>query len=120
MIPRSRIFDETRGLFGCMGAPQIEPRIRRSCMNETALKPQTSLADALRREARAAPERGIVEARNYGRDREGMIPLGPGEGALPPPPFISEPATRSVAARTTFSTRPRARPPLASAGPRAL
>ena len=33
-----------------------------------------SLADVLRREARAAPESGIVEAMNYGRGRDGHDP----------------------------------------------
>jgi aspartate/methionine/tyrosine aminotransferase len=84
-------------------------------MNEMALKPQTSLADALRREARAAPESGIVEAMNYGRDREGMIPLWAGEGDLPTPAFISEAATRSLAAGETFYTWQRGIPPLREA-----
>jgi aspartate/methionine/tyrosine aminotransferase len=84
-------------------------------MNEMALKPQTSLADALRREAAAAPESGIVEAMNYGRDREGMIPLWAGEGDLPTPAFISEAATRSLAAGETFYTWQRGIPPLREA-----
>ena len=84
-------------------------------MNETALKPQTSLTDALRREASAAPESGIVEAMNYGRDREGMIPLWAGEGDLPTPAFISEAATRSLAAGETFYTWQRGIPPLREA-----
>src|SRR5258708_18558416 len=73
-------------------------------MNEMALKPQTPLTDALRREARAAPESGIVEAVNYGRTREGMIPLWAGEGDLPTPAFISEAAARGLANGETFYT----------------
>src|SRR6266702_8249513 len=84
-------------------------------MNETALKPQTSLTDALRREARAAPESGIVEVMNYGRLREGLIPLWAGEGDLPTPSFISEAATRSLAAGETFYTWQRGIPELREA-----
>ena len=85
-------------------------------MNDAALEPQThSLTDALRREASAAPESGIVEAMNYGRDREGMIPLWAGEGDLPTPSFVSEAATRSLAAGETFYTWQRGIPPLRDA-----
>ena len=39
-------------------------------MNNPALKPQSaSRAAALRQAAQAAPESGIVEAMNYGRER---------------------------------------------------
>src|SRR6266508_1425893 len=71
-------------------------------MNEAALQPAVSLADALRREAKAAPESGIVEAMNYGRDR-------------PAPSFICEAATRSLAAGETFYTWQRGIPPLREA-----
>ena len=74
-----------------------------------------TLTDALRREARAAPESGIVEAMNYGRDREGMIPLWAGEGDLPTPSFICEAATRALAAGETFYTWQRGIPPLREA-----
>jgi aspartate/methionine/tyrosine aminotransferase len=80
----------------------------------TTMMPQT-LVQALRREARAAPESGIVEAMNYGRDREGMIPLWAGEGDLPTPSFICEAATRALAAGETFYTWQRGIPPLRDA-----
>src|SRR5882724_7023935 len=83
-------------------------------MNESALQPQMS-ADTLRREAGAAPESGIVEAMNYGRDRPGLIPLWAGEGDLATPPFICEAATRSLAAGETFYTWQRGIPPLREA-----
>jgi aspartate/methionine/tyrosine aminotransferase len=73
------------------------------------------LAEALRREARAAPESGIVEAMNYGRGREGMIPLWAGEGDLPTPAFICEAATRALAAGETFYTWQRGIPELRAA-----
>jgi hypothetical protein len=44
-----------------------------------------SLLSALRREARDAPDSGIVEVFNYGRGRPGLIPLWAGEGDLPTP-----------------------------------
>ena len=85
-------------------------------MNSTALKPQSaSLAEALRAAAQSAPESGIVEAMNYGREREGLIPLWAGEGDLPTPAFICEAATRSLAAGETFYTYQRGIPPLRDA-----
>ena len=58
-------------------------------MNDLSVKPQTAaLAEALRREASGAPESGIVEVANYGRERAGLIPLWVGEGDLPTPAFI--------------------------------
>jgi aspartate/methionine/tyrosine aminotransferase len=85
-------------------------------MNDLGSQPQfASLSDALRREARDAPESGIVEAMNYGRDREGMIPLWAGEGDLPTPAFICEAATRALAAGETFYTWQRGIPPLREA-----
>jgi len=71
--------------------------------------------DSLRGEARAAPESGIVEVMNYGRLREGMIPLWAGEGDIETPPFIVEAATRSLAAGETFYTWQRGIPELREA-----
>jgi aspartate/methionine/tyrosine aminotransferase len=74
-----------------------------------------SLVDALRGEARAAPDSGIVEVMNYGRAREGVIPLWAGEGDMPTPAFIAEAATRSLAAGETFYTWQRGIPELRAA-----
>jgi aspartate/methionine/tyrosine aminotransferase len=85
-------------------------------MNNPALKPQSaSLAEALREAAQSAPESGIVEAMNYGRGRDGMIPLWAGEGDLPTPAFICEAATRALAAGETFYTWQRGIPELRAA-----
>src|SRR3954468_4457200 len=84
-------------------------------MNELSARPAASINDALRREAVLAPESGIVEAMNYGRDRPGLIPLWAGEGDLPTPAFISEAATRALAAGETFYTWQRGIPPLREA-----
>src|SRR5262249_4285232 len=74
-----------------------------------------SLIDALRAQARAAPDSGIVEVMSYGRAREGMIPLWGGEGDMPTPAFIAEAATRSLAAGETFYTWQRGIPELREA-----
>jgi len=74
-----------------------------------------TLRDALRAQARAAPDSGIVEVMNYGRAREGVIPLWAGEGDMPTPPFITEAATRSLAAGETFYTWQRGIPELREA-----
>src|SRR5437763_8448328 len=85
-------------------------------MNELALSPPTTaLTDALSRAARSAPESGIVEVANYGRGRDGLIPLWIGEGDLPTPSFICEAATRALAAGETFYTWQRGMPPLREA-----
>ncbi len=69
----------------------------------------------LRPEAREAPESGIVEVFNYGRNRPGLIPLWVGEGDLPTPGFIAEAASRSLAAGETFYTYQRGVPELREA-----
>lgn len=74
-----------------------------------------TLVDSLRRQARDAPESGIVEVMNYGRDRPGMVPLWAGEGDLPTPDFICAAANRSLAAGETFYTWQRGLPELRQA-----
>ncbi len=73
------------------------------------------LLNHLRSEARAAPESGIVEAMNYGRRRGGVMPLWAGEGDMATPAFISEAATRALAAGETFYTWQRGIPELREA-----
>ncbi len=73
------------------------------------------LVAALRREAREAPDSGIVDVFNYGRGRAGLIPLHVGEGDLPTPGFICEAAARSLAAGETFYTHQRGIPELRAA-----
>jgi aspartate/methionine/tyrosine aminotransferase len=85
-------------------------------MNDVSPKPhRIPLADALTHAARAAPESGIVEVANYGRGRDGLIPLWIGEGDLPTPSFICETATRALAAGETFYTWQRGIPSLREA-----
>ena len=58
------------------------------------------------------PDSGIVEIFNYGRGRQGLIPLWVGEGDLPTPDFISDAASRSLQAGETFYTGQRGLPEL--------
>jgi len=73
------------------------------------------LLDSLRPEALAAPPSGIVEVANYGRTREGIIPLWAGEGDEPTPSFICEATTRSLVAGETYYTWQRGIPDLRDA-----
>ncbi|WP_454915060.1 pyridoxal phosphate-dependent aminotransferase [Xanthobacter sediminis] len=63
----------------------------------------------------ALPESGIVEVMNYGRGREGMIPLWAGEGDVPTPAFICEAAAAALHAGETFYTWQRGLPELRAA-----
>jgi len=74
-----------------------------------------SLLERVSPHVRALPESGIVEVMNYGRAREGMIPLWAGEGDLPTPDFIGAAAARSLAAGETFYTWQRGLPDLRAA-----
>ncbi len=73
------------------------------------------LLAALRPAARDAPESGIVEVFNYGRGREGLIPLWAGEGDMPTPRFIADACAKSLAAGETFYTWQRGIPELRAA-----
>ncbi len=75
----------------------------------------TDFLAGLRPEALSAPPSGIVEVMNYGRGRQGLIPLWAGEGDLPTPRFICDAATRSLAAGETFYTWQRGIPELRDA-----
>lgn len=79
---------------------------------EPALQPAIS---ALREEASSAPVSGIVDVVNHGRTKPGLIPLWVGEGDLSTPSFITDAATRSLAAGETFYTWQRGIPDLREA-----
>lgn len=70
---------------------------------------------AIRPEAAAAPESGIVEVFNYGRGRQGLLPLWVGEGDLPTPDFVRAAAKASLDAGETFYTHQRGVPELRAA-----
>jgi aspartate/methionine/tyrosine aminotransferase len=74
-----------------------------------------NLLDSLRPEAVRAPPSGIVEVANYGRTKEGIVPLWAGEGDEPTPGFIVEAATRSLVAGETYYTWQRGIPDLRDA-----
>ena len=65
--------------------------------------------------ARGAPESGIVAVFNYGRTREGLIPLWAGEGDAPTPSFIADAASQALSDGQTFYTYQRGIPDLRSA-----
>ncbi len=70
------------------------------------------LLAALRHSTANLPESGIVKVFNYGRTREGLIPLWAGEGDLPTPAFITDAMAKAAAAGETFYTYQRGLPPL--------
>ncbi len=74
-----------------------------------------ALLAGLRPSARNSPVSGIVEVFNYGRTREGLIPLWAGEGDTPTPPIISDAAVKSLADGETFYTYQLGIPPLREA-----
>lgn len=74
-----------------------------------------ALIDDIRREAREAPESGIVAVMNHGRGRDGLIPLWAGEGDLPTPDFITAAAMSALQAGETFYTWQRGIPELREA-----
>jgi aspartate/methionine/tyrosine aminotransferase len=63
-----------------------------------------------RPEALSAPESGIVEVFNYGRNRQGLTPLWVGEGDLPTAEVIVAAAKRSLDEGETFYTAQRGHP----------
>ena len=63
---------------------------------------KTGLLSAISLESLGVPESGIVELFNYGRGRQGLIPLWVGEGDLSAPSFIAEAVSRSIAKGETF------------------
>ena len=70
---------------------------------------------AIRAQALAAPTSGIVEVFDYGRNRQGLLPLWVGEGDAPTPAFITDVARASLAAGETFYTYQAGLPPLREA-----
>ena len=75
----------------------------------------SSLIASLRPTAQMSPVSGIVEVFNYGRTREGLIPLWAGEGDTPTPPVICDAATKSLSDGETFYTYQLGIPPLREA-----
>ena len=71
--------------------------------------------DRIRPAMRDVATSGIVEVFNYGRGRQGLIPLWVGEGDLPTPAFISEAAKASLDRGETFYTAQRGIPELREA-----
>ena len=72
-------------------------------MND-ASAPERNWLGEIRLAVRDAAPSGIVEVFDYGRGRQGLIPLWVGEGDLPTPSFISEAAKASLDRGETFYT----------------
>lgn len=70
---------------------------------------------ALSSQARKAPESGIIEIVNAGREHPDLIPLWAGESNLPTPAFICDAAKASLDAGETFYTWQRGIPELRQA-----
>jgi aspartate/methionine/tyrosine aminotransferase len=66
--------------------------------------PERNWLAEIRPDMRDVAPSGIVEVFNYGRGRQGLIPLWVGEGDLPTPAFISEAAKASLDRGETFYT----------------
>ena len=73
-------------------------------MNLASPPASANWPDLIRPVMRDVQTSGIVEVFDYGRDRQGLIPLWVGEGDLPTPPFISEAAKASLDRGETFYT----------------
>ena len=72
-------------------------------MNGSA-PPERDWLQEIRPAVREIAPSGIVEVFDYGRGRQGLIPLWVGEGDLPTPAFISEAAKASLDRGETFYT----------------
>jgi aspartate/methionine/tyrosine aminotransferase len=84
-------------------------------MNVASALRASNALDHIRPAMRYVATSGIVEVFNYGRGRQGLIPLWVGEGDLSTPPFISEAAKASLDRGETFYTAQRGVPELRSA-----
>ncbi len=84
-------------------------------MNVASASRAPNWLDQIRPAMRDVAPSGIVEVFNYGRGRQGLIPLWVGEGDLPTPPFISEAAKASLDRGETFYTVQRGVPELRAA-----
>src|SRR5208283_2093956 len=66
--------------------------------------PERNWLDVIHPTVRDAAPSGIVEVFDYGRGRQGLIPLWIGEGDLPAPACVSEAAKASIDRGETFYT----------------
>jgi aspartate/methionine/tyrosine aminotransferase len=69
-----------------------------------AIPPERNWLSEIQPAVRNAAPSGIVEVFDYGRGRQGLIPLWVGEGDLPPPACVVEAAKASLDRGETFYT----------------
>jgi aspartate/methionine/tyrosine aminotransferase len=81
-------------------------------LDPAAFAAQTHWRAAIHPQMHAVAQSGIVEVFNYGRDRQGLIPLWVGEGDAATPAFVAAAATASLARGETFYTHQRGIPEL--------
>ena len=84
-------------------------------MNVASAPAKNNWPDLIRPTMRDVATSGIVEVFNYGRGRQGLIPLWVGEGICPTPPFIGEAAKTSLDRGETSYTWQRGVPELRAA-----
>src|SRR3546814_12027156 len=73
--------------------------LRNTVRGSAGMDGQAPVMDVLagiRPEIAELPQSGILEVANYGREKEGLLPLWFGEGDLPTPDFISEAAIAAL------------------------
>ena len=80
-----------------------------------AVPPQRNWLAEIQPAVRGAATSGIVEVFDYGRGRQGLIPLWVGEGDLAPPAVASEAVKASLDAGETYYTYQAGIPPLREA-----
>src|ERR1700733_11648593 len=66
------------------------PLVHAAAMPIAPPPPKNNWPDLTRPTIRDVATSGIVEVFNYGRGRQGLLPLGVGEGDRPTTPFFSE------------------------------
>ena len=71
-------------------------------MNDASPQLSPEWLDQIRPSMRAVATSGILEVFNYGRGRQGLIPLWVGEGDRPTPSFIADAAKASLDRGETF------------------
>ena len=84
-------------------------------MSVALTQPNPDWLDLIRPGMRDVASSGIVEVFNYGRNRQGLIPLWVGEGDLPTPSFVVEAVKASLDRGETFYTYQRGVPELREA-----
>jgi aspartate/methionine/tyrosine aminotransferase len=100
--------------LACRGVFRQNPAMAQilPIISDTPSASRVDWLGAVHSQMHAVVDSGIVEVFNYGRNRQGLIPLWVGEGDLATPEFIAEAARLSLARGETFYTYQRGIPEL--------